>query len=135
MPVKRALTPETKVQLLMQMSQCVQNAFDLDEVLEALLDTIQMILDYDAAGIFVLNRDAVGTPYQRSRQAIAGVVMRGFSEMPAELDPMLMQGRGVVGKVIATGECAVLPDVRQDPVYVSGRSSTLSEITVPLIPQ
>lgn len=133
MPVKTNLTPETKVQLLMQMSQCVQNAFDLDEVLEALLDTILMIIDYDAAGIFVINRDSVAMPYQRPHQEIAGVVMRGFSEIPAHLDPMMMQGKGIVGKVIANGEPIVLPDVRMDGDYVAGRSQTLSEITLPLV--
>ncbi len=133
MPVINQLTPETKVELLMQMSLCVQNSFDLDDVLESLLDSIRRILAYDAAGIFVLDNDEIAFPTRSQSQVIASVAMRGFEKRPVELDPMLTEGKGIIGMVIATGESVVLPDVRDNPLYVEGRAQTLSEITVPLV--
>jgi len=132
MPVKTPLTADVKVNLLMQMSQCVQNSFDLDEVLESLLDTIQMILDYDAGGIFVLTDQNVPRSRRQPSQMIGSIAVRGFNQVPTELDPMLMEGKGVIGYVIRSGKCVVLPDVRSNPKYIKGREGTLSEITVPL---
>ena len=46
---------------------------------------------------------------------------------------MLMFGKGIVGHVIRTGTPVVAGDVHQDSRYIIGRSSTCSEIAVPVI--
>jgi GAF domain-containing protein len=51
------LTDKKKYQLLYDISQQVRDTLDLDEILSHLLDTAKTVLDYDAAGIFVLNHD------------------------------------------------------------------------------
>ena len=127
------LTNEMKYQLLLEISQRVHNTLDLDIILDQILDTLQTILPYDAAGIFALNKDLRSLEYGPARHIIAGVAQRGFQSQPADDDPMFTQGKGMIGYVIQSGKSLVEPDVRQNPHYVAGRQATLSEIVVPII--
>ncbi len=133
MPGSRKLTAESKYELLRDISFRIRKTFDLEEILNHLLDTVATIIPYDAAGIFVLNRDFLQPRYHDSQTMIAGIVQRGFDARPPETDPMLTEAKGIIGFVITTGECLVIPDVRLDPRYIEGRSQTRSEIAVPLI--
>jgi serine phosphatase RsbU (regulator of sigma subunit) len=133
MPGSRKLTNESKYELLRDISFRIRKTFDLEEILNHLLDTVATIIPYDAAGIFVLNQDFVQPRYRDSQTMIAGIVQRGFDERPPQTDPMLTEAKGIIGYVITTGECLVIPDVRLDPRYIEGRSQTRSEIAVPLI--
>ena len=47
------LSAEEKVALLLQISQQIRSTLDLDEILNLLLDMVQQVLQYDAAGIFI----------------------------------------------------------------------------------
>jgi sigma-B regulation protein RsbU (phosphoserine phosphatase) len=133
MGAKIRLTAAAKYRLLRDISYRIRDTLDLEEILNHLLDTVHQILPYDAAGIFVLNREILRTPYHHDRTIIAGIAQRGFDQRPADLDPMLMEGKGVVGAVIRTGESVVIPDVHRDERYVAGRATTRSEIAVPII--
>jgi sigma-B regulation protein RsbU (phosphoserine phosphatase) len=127
------LTLEKKYQLLLDISHKVRDTLDLDEIMEHLLDTVKTVLDYDAAGIFVLNQDLVRGRHESTLGMIAGVARRGFDQNPPEEDDMLMRGQGVIGFVIQHCKSLVVPDVSQDPHYVQGRRATRSEIAVPII--
>lgn len=129
---KTKLNNETKYNLLKDISFKLKNTLDLDKILNQLLDSLQTIIDYDAAGIFVLNRDMVHRQFQISKHVIAGIARRGFDQGPPEDDEMLSLGKGIVGHVIKTGESVVIPDVRIDDRYIAGRQKTLSEITLPI---
>jgi serine phosphatase RsbU (regulator of sigma subunit) len=134
MPDRFELTAEAKYCLLLEISQKLRDTLDLEVILNHLLDTIQTFLDYDAAGIFVLNRAIVQPPFQRPSELIAGIVRRGFDpDRRSSDDPMLTSGKGIIGHVIQSGECVVVPDVRDDARYVVGRHRTLSEIAVPIL--
>lgn len=124
------LSAEAKYRLLLDLSRKVRGTLDLGETLDRLLDSVRAIVEYDAAGIFVLNEDVFAGHCRR--ELIAGVARRGYEERPAETDPMLSHGAGTTGHVIRTGESVVARDVRRDPRYVVGRASTLSEIAVPI---
>jgi phosphoserine phosphatase RsbU/P len=133
MGTKIRLTAAAKYRLLRDISYRIRDTLDLKIILNHLLDAVHQILPYDAAGIFVLNREIVRTPYHHDRMIIAGIAQRGFDQRPADLDPMLMEGKGVIGAVIRTGESVVIPNVRLDKRYVVGRATTRSEIAVPII--
>jgi sigma-B regulation protein RsbU (phosphoserine phosphatase) len=133
MGTKIQLTAEEKYRLLREISYRLRDTLDLKVILDHLLDTVNQVLPFDAAGIFVLNRDIQRTPYHRNRAHIAGIAQRGFDQHPDELDPMLMEGKGIIGTVIRTGESLVIPDVSLDPRYIAGRAATRSEIAVPII--
>jgi serine phosphatase RsbU (regulator of sigma subunit) len=127
------ISADKKYQLLLEISHKVRDTFDLDEIMNHLLDTVKTVVDYDAAGIFVLNQDLVHGRREQPKEMIAGIARRGFDPIPADHDAMLTFGKGIVGHVIFTGTSLIVPDVRLDPRYIVGRSCTLSEITVPLV--
>lgn len=127
------LTAEKKYQLILDISHKVRDTLDLDEIMDHLLDAVKIALEYDAAGIFVLNQDLVHGRHETPRELIAGISRRGFDPGPPEEDDMLMHGHGITGDVIRNRRSIVVSDVRLDPRYVQGRRATLSEIAVPII--
>ena len=127
------LSVERRYDLLLSLSGRIRSTLSLDEVLGHVLDAVQSAVPYDAAGIFVLNLSAPQRQSGRPGQVIAGIVQRGFDFRPAENDSMLMNGHGLVGHVIRTGEVVDVPDVSKDSRYVVGRESTRSEIAVPIL--
>jgi phosphoserine phosphatase RsbU/P len=127
------LSLEKKYQLILDISHKVRDTLDLDEIMDHLLDSVKLVLEYDAAGIFVLNQDLVHGRHESPREMIAGISRRGFDPGPPEEDAMLMHGQGITGYVIRNCQSVVVSDVRHDPRYVQGRRTTLSEITVPVI--
>ncbi|MCU0488392.1 MAG: SpoIIE family protein phosphatase [Anaerolineales bacterium] len=131
MAQRKKLTSQRKYQLLMQISQQTQTTFDLEQILNILLDEVKLLVDYDAAGIFVLNRTVLPPRLQQPRQVISEVVLRNYFFEEGR-NRMMRYGEGLVGHAIRTGECVVIRDVRKDPRYVIGRASTRSEIDVPL---
>ncbi len=133
MAKRKELTVEAKYQLLVQISQEIRETLNVDEILDSILDVVRSVLDYDAAGIFVLNQGTIYPRYGHPRSLIAGIAHRGFDTHRVETDAMLMHGQGIVGHVIRTGESVVAPDVRFDPRYVVGRARTRSEIAVPIV--
>jgi len=127
------LTYKEKFELLFEISHKVRDTLDLDEIMEHILDTIHTVMEYDAAGIFVLNQDLVYGRREQPMGMIAGVARRGFDEKSPEEDAMLTEGKGVIGYVIASASSLIVPDVSREPHYVEGRSRTRSEIAVPII--
>lgn len=126
------MTGEERNRLLVRIVNELDGVLNLDEVLGRLLDTLRTAMGYDAAGIFVLNREEVFPGYGLSWRTIAASVRRGFEGPLPDVDRLLALGQGLVGHVLATGEPAVAPDVRTDPRYVMGRPSTRSELAVPV---
>jgi sigma-B regulation protein RsbU (phosphoserine phosphatase) len=127
------LSDSRKYQLLLEISQKVRDTFDMDETLTHILDTIHSVVDYDAAGIFVLNQDLVHGRFEQPRGMIAGISQRGYGSAPAPDDEMINLGKGIVGHVIASRAGVVVADVQQNQHYVQARPQTLSEIAVPIL--
>jgi sigma-B regulation protein RsbU (phosphoserine phosphatase) len=134
-PRRRALTAEEKYRLLLRISESISGTLDLDEILQHILDALGETVAYDAAGVFVLTREAPMVGRSQSHQVIAGMATRGFPPPRPQDDPMLTLGQGIIGHVIRTGEGIVAPDVRLDRYYVEGRPATLSEVAVPIVLQ
>jgi len=130
---KIELTSEIKYQLLRDISHKIRGTLDLDKILNLLLDLLANIIDYDAAGIFILSEDINHPAYHYSKQKIASMVQRGFGYLPLESDAMLMEAKGIVGQTISTGKSIILHNVKEDERYIAGRKETQSEITVPIL--
>jgi serine phosphatase RsbU (regulator of sigma subunit) len=130
---KIELTAEIKYKLLRNISHKIQGTLDLDKILNLLLDMLANIIDYDAAGIFILSEDINHPGYHQSRQKIASMVQRGFGNIPLESDAMLMEAKGIIGQTIKTGKSIILNDVTKDGRYIPGRKETKSEITSPIL--
>src|SRR6185369_8266254 len=89
------LTAETRFQLLLDISEKISTTLDLDELLGHLVDTAKSLVNYDAAGIYVIKRAG-------DQRLIEGMVTRGYDEQNAERALLLKVGEGVVGNVIET---------------------------------
>jgi phosphoserine phosphatase RsbU/P len=129
-----SITPgyDVKYRLLLEISQQISRTIDLQEVVNHLLRTVRAVVDYDAAGIFVLNRNVPFGP-SFGTNLIAGMATVGFEHLAQGNDPMLRSGKGIVGHVIRSGETIIAADVTRDPHYIEGRSRTRSEIAVPIL--
>jgi len=127
------LTTEVKYRLLLQISEKLSGTLDLDSMLDHLIDAVQSAVPYDAAGIFILSHGQFPFSGAPVSSMIAGTALRGFDPQIPERDPMLRAGKGIVGYVIKTGECLIIPDTSRDPRYVAGREGTRSEIAVPIV--
>ena len=133
MKEKIELTAEIKYKLLRNISHKIRGTLDLDKILNLLLDMLANIIDYDAAGIFILSEDINHPGYHLSKQKIASMVQRGFGNIPLEADAMLMEAKGIIGQTIKTGKGIILDDVNKDERYIPGRKNTRSEITSPIL--
>lgn len=127
------LTAEEKYQLLKNISFKIKDTLDLNVILNLLLDSLRTVIDYDAAGIFVLSEAIEHPDYHFPGQKIGGIAKRGYESTPLESDKMLSEGEGIIGYVINTKESLIIDDVRKDDRYVIGRKKTLSELAVPII--
>ncbi len=125
------LSAEEKYQLLRDISFKIKDTFDLDIILNLLLDTLYTVIKYDAAGIFILSESITDLHYKFPGQKISGIARRGYKRV-GETDVMLIEGKGIIGHVIKTGESLIIDDVRVEPRYVVGRKKSLSEVTVPI---
>ncbi len=128
------LTADQKYKLLLEIAQKTRDTLDLDEIMNHILDTIHPVVNYDAAGVFVLNENFSPDTHLTSQDVIAGVCWRGYHPMPDKgKDAMLTHGKGISGHVIFTGASLIIPDVHKDDRYIEGRKETLSEIAVPIL--
>ena len=128
----RAMSSEERNRLLVRIAHELDGTLNLEQVLGKLLDTLRVAVGYDAAGIFVLNREEVFPGYGLSWRRIAATVRRGFDGPLPDLDRLVAMGQGLVGHVLTTGEPTLARDVRLDPRYVMARPSTRSELAVPV---
>jgi sigma-B regulation protein RsbU (phosphoserine phosphatase) len=127
------LSAEEKYQLLRDISFNIKDTLDLNVILNLLLDSLKTVIDYDAAGIFVLSEAIDHPDYHFPGQKIGGIAKRGYESTPLESDKMLSEGKGIIGFVINSKESIIIDDVRKDDRYVIGRKKTLSELAVPII--
>jgi GAF domain-containing protein len=107
------LSPEIKYRMLLAISHEISRSLDLSDILQHLVAYVRTAVGYDAAGIFVLNRNRPITPGGRAN-LIAGMATVGFAADPDPTDPMLTSGKGIVGHVIRTGETVIAPDVTRE---------------------
>lgn len=119
------LSVEKKFQLLLNISEKISTTLDLDELLNHLIDTARSIVEYDAAGIYVIKRAG-------DHRLIEDMVTRGYDGENAETDLLLKFGEGVVGHTIETGRTEIVPDVHVEPHYVMARPETRSELAAPI---
>ena len=129
---RSTFTADERYRLLLEVQRGIRGTLDLRETLDRLLDALHELLPYDAGGIFVLREEVSSARSGPLGQQIAGVSWRGFTPRSPLTDPMLREGKGIVGHVIHTGEAVCAPDVRLDPRYIKGRTATLSEVAVPI---
>jgi sigma-B regulation protein RsbU (phosphoserine phosphatase) len=126
------LTTVDKLRMLLDITKTISRSLDLQEVLNLVMDTLDSLIPYDAAGIFVVKCDdtkepGVEKPCVFQAEAVRGYDIDELSELHLKL------GEGFIGKVALTAEPIISHDVREDPVYINARNTTRSEMVAPII--
>ncbi|MGI9056433.1 MAG: PP2C family protein-serine/threonine phosphatase [Pyrinomonadaceae bacterium] len=134
-PLEQSSVPDAelstvdKLRMLLDITKRISRSLDLDEVLTLVMDTLESLIPYDAAGIYLLEKDIKGTnPYVFKSKAL-----RGYEISFALVEPQLKLGEGFIGFVAQTGKPIISHDVSQDPRYFHARERTRSEMVAPII--
>jgi sigma-B regulation protein RsbU (phosphoserine phosphatase) len=122
-----------KLRMLHDITKKISRSLDLQEVLNLVMDTLDSLIPYDAAGIFVVQcRDKELLPAGEEPCVFKSEAVRGY-DIDELSDLHLKLGEGFIGSVAVSGKPVISPDVRKDPVYVNARDSTRSEMVAPII--
>jgi len=122
-----------KLRLLLDITKKISRSLDLQEVLNLVMDTLDSLIPYDAAGIFVLQcLDPELVPEGEEPCTFKSEAVRGY-DIDELSDLHLKLGEGFIGSVALSGAPIISPDVRNDPVYINARDRTRSEMVAPII--
>src|SRR6266403_6178183 len=129
------LSTVDKLRMLLDITKTISRSLDLDEVLNLVMDTLDSLIPYDAAGIYMVKRSrpiperegGVDETYVFHTQAVRGYDIDDMQELH------LKMGEGLIGHVAVSGKPYVSHDVRRDPRYINARPRTNSEMVAPII--
>ena len=127
------LSTTDKLRMLLDITKKISRSLDLQEVLNLVMDTLDSLIPYDAAGIFVVqcvDKELVAQgeePCTFKAEAVRGYDIDELQDLHLKL------GEGFIGSVALSGEPLISHDVRTDPVYVNARDKTRSEMVAPII--
>ena len=107
----------------------LSSTLDFDELLRTIIEELQHVVAYDAAGIFLFNRET----NQVDADFLLGYEKSDRQRLRTKFKEGVPVGKGLVGWVVQHGEPVVVPDVLADERYVRARDATRSEIAVPII--
>ena len=129
----KGLSAIDKLRMLHDITKKISRSLDLQEVLNLVMDTLDSLIPYDAAGIFVVQcRDKELLPEGEEPCVFKSEAVRGY-DIDELSDLHLKLGEGFIGSVAVSGKPIISADVRTDPVYVNARDSTRSEMVAPII--
>jgi sigma-B regulation protein RsbU (phosphoserine phosphatase) len=119
--------------MLLDITQKISRSLDLQEVLNLVMDTLDSLIPYDAAGIFLIEcGDKELVPEGEEPCQFKAEAVRGY-DIQELYDLHLKLGEGFLGSVALSGRPIISNDVRSDPVYVNARDRTRSEMVAPII--
>jgi sigma-B regulation protein RsbU (phosphoserine phosphatase) len=107
---------------LCEVGRIITSSLDLEEVLSLIIDALNHVVPYDAAGIFLIDAQT---------QEIEDATLRGYDAAMSSKLPLKV-GEGVMGWAAKKGQVVIVPDVSEDPHYVKARPQTRSEVAAPL---
>jgi len=124
-----------KLRMLLDITKTISRSLDLDEVLNLVMDTLDSLIPYDAAGIYLVKCSAPLVEWDGGldetcvfhTQAVRGYDIDDLQELH------LKMGEGLIGHVAVTGKPYVSHDVGQDHRYINARPRTQSEMVAPII--
>ncbi len=122
-----------KLRMLLDITKTISRSLDLDEVLNLVMDTLDSLIPYDAAGIYLLKRSQPQSEWAEDETCVFHTqVVRGY-----DIDDLqelgLKMGEGLIGHVAVSGKPFISPDVRNEPRYINARAGTRSEMVAPII--
>jgi phosphoserine phosphatase RsbU/P len=129
------LSTVDKLRMLLDITKTISRSLDLDEVLNLVMDTLDSLIPYDAAGIYLVKcsqplAEWEGAPDESCvfhTQAVRGYDIDDLQELH------LKMGEGLIGHVAVTGKPYLSLEVRSDPRYINARPRTNSEMVAPIV--
>jgi sigma-B regulation protein RsbU (phosphoserine phosphatase) len=122
-----------KLRMLLDVTKKISRSLDRQEVLNLVMDTLDSVIPYDAAGIFLIecvDKDEAAEGEEQCR--FKSEAVRGY-DVDELYDLHLKLGEGLLGTVALSGKPIISNDVRSNPVYVNARDRTRSEMVAPII--
>src|SRR5438445_4169684 len=124
-----------KLRMLLDITKTISRSLDLDEVLNLVMDTLDSLIPYDAAGIYLVKctrplaerNGEVDETCVFHTEAVRGYDIADLQEL------RLKMGEGLIGHVALSGKPFISPDVRKEPRYINARARTRSEMVAPII--
>src|SRR5438128_1134993 len=124
-----------KLRMLLDITKKISRSLDLTEVLNLVMETLDSLIPYDAAGIYLVKCSSPlaewdGEPDETCvfhTEAVRGYDIADLQEL------RLKMGEGLIGHVAVSGKPYIARDVRNDPRYINARARTRSEMVAPII--
>jgi len=124
-----------KLRMLLDITKTISRSLDTDEVLNLIMDTLDSLIPYDAAGIYLVKcsrplAEWEGTPDETCvfhTESVRGYDIADLQEL------RLKMGEGLIGHVALSGKPYIARDVRKDARYINARARTRSEMVAPII--
>jgi sigma-B regulation protein RsbU (phosphoserine phosphatase) len=134
-PLTAGLSVVDKLRMLLDITKTISRSLDLDEVLNLVMDTLDSLIPYDAAGIYLVKcsqplpelEGGLDETCVFHTQAVRGYDIDDMKELS------LKMGEGLIGYVALNGKPFTSPDVRNEPRYINARARTRSEMVAPII--
>ncbi len=108
---------------IIEVSQKILSSLDMKNILDFILDSLQKIIQFDAASIFLLDE---------SGKTLLSTSSSGYENSLGD-KLRLKIGEGACGWVVQTKQVDVLDDVRGVEHYCELRPETHSQISIPLL--
>jgi sigma-B regulation protein RsbU (phosphoserine phosphatase) len=122
-----------KLRMLLDITKKISRSLDLQEVLNLVMDTLDSLIPYDAAGIFVVQcTKKEQLPEGEELCTFKSEAVRGY-DIDELSDLHLKLGEGMIGSVALSGTPIIAPDVLKEPIYINARDRTRSEMIAPII--
>ena len=121
-----------KLRMLLEITRKISRSLNLEEVLAQVMDTLDQLLPYDAAGIYIIRRDPHLSEGGTASLVFHAEAVRGY-DIEELMELRLRLGQGLIGWVAQTGEAVVVSDVGSDARYYNARKETRSEVVAPII--
>src|SRR6266851_1511892 len=126
------LTTTDKLRMLLDITRKISQSLDLQEVLNLVMDTLDSLIPYDAAGIFLVKCDEAKVAEGEEPCVFQAEAVRGY-DIDELTNLHLKIGEGLLGQVARTAQPVNSPDVRSEPLYINARGETRSEMLAPII--
>jgi sigma-B regulation protein RsbU (phosphoserine phosphatase) len=124
-----SLSVVDKLRMLHHITKTISRSLDMDELLTLVMDTLDSLIHYDAAGIYLLEPDETG----ESQYVFKSKVVRGYEISFDLIEPRLRIGEGFIGNVAKNGKPILSGNVHEDTRYFHARDKTKSEMVAPII--
>lgn len=108
---------------LAEVSQRVSASLDLDELLDVIIDALRSLVPYDAAGIYLLDKNS---------QEIQRMVVYGY-EISVDQNEILNVGRAAREIVSQKAAAVILNDLQAHPAFLNARSAARSAMAAPIM--